>query len=146
MQEFFSILSPFHGRDYFPECKKYGATFQTYGVLEEGFLTSPAFMERTFRKTDIRSRIPWVQPEYKTGLREAFEIWEPIREAHGCSFPQLFEAWALKQYPNMSLLVGMRKPANVADNAKCLDLVLTPDELAAMEEAAKPIQVEVLDK
>ena len=146
VQEFFSILSPFHGRDYFPECEKYGATFQTYGVLEEGFLTSPAFMERTFRKTDIRSRIPWVQEEYKAGLRRAFELWEPIREAHGCSFPQLFEAWALAQYPNMSLLVGMRKPANVENNAKCLDVVLTPDELAAMEEAAKPIQVEVLDK
>lgn len=146
VQEFFSILSPFHGRDYFPECDAYGTTFQTYGVLEEGFLTSPAFMERTFVKTDIRSRIPWVQPEVKAGLRRAFDLWEQIREAHNCSFSQLFEAWAVRQYPNMSLLVGMRKPQNVADNAKCLDIVLTPDELAAMEEAAKPIQVEVLDK
>lgn len=28
----------------------------------------------------------------------------------------------------------------------CLEIVLTPVELVAMEEAAKPIQVEVLDK
>ncbi|MBR6039482.1 MAG: aldo/keto reductase [Clostridia bacterium] len=146
VQEFFSILSPFHGRDYFPVCEKYGTTFQTYGVLEEGFLTSPSFMERTFQKTDIRSRIPWVQEEYKAGLRRAFELWEPIRTAHNCSFPQLFEAWALQQFPNMSLLVGMRKPANVENNARCLDIALTSDELAAMEDAAKPIQVEVLDK
>ncbi len=146
VQEFFSILSPFHGRDYFPVCNQYRTTFQTYGVLEEGFLTSPAFMERTFVKTDIRSRIPWVQPEVKAGLKKAFEAWEPIREAHNCSFPQLFEAWALAQYPNMSLLIGMRKPANVENNAKCLDIALTSDELAAMEDAAKPIQVEVLDK
>lgn len=146
VQEFFSILSPFHGRGYFKACKPHGTTFQTYGVLEEGFLTSPAFMERTFQKTDIRSRIPWVQPEVKAGLRRAFDAWEPVRAAHNCSFSQLFEAWALAQYGNMSLLVGMRKPANVADTAKCLDVVLTPDELASMEEAAKPIQVEVLDK
>lgn len=146
VQEFFSILSPFHGREYFKACKPHGTTFQTYGVLEEGFLTSPAFMERTFQKTDIRSRIPWVQPEVKAGLRRAFDAWEPIRAAHNCSFSQLFEAWALAQYGNMSLLVGMRKPENVADTAKCLDVVLTPDELASMEEAAKPIQVEVLDK
>ena len=59
VQEFFSILSPFHGREYFDLCKKYNTVFQTYGVLEEGFLTSPAFMEREFAKTDIRSRIPW---------------------------------------------------------------------------------------
>ncbi len=146
VQEFFSILSPFHGRDYFPVCGAFGTTFQTYGVLEEGFLTSPAFMDRTFVKTDIRSRIPWVQPEYKAGLKRAFAHWEPIRAAHGCSFPQLFEAWALAQNENMSLLVGMRKPQNVADTAKCLDVVLTPEELAVMEEAAKPIQVTVLDK
>lgn len=146
VQEFFSILSPFHGREYFPVCHAHGTTFQTYGVLEEGFLTSPEFMRRTFRKTDIRSRIPWVQPTYKEGLRRAYELWEPIRAAHGCSFPQLFEAWALAQDPNMSLLVGMRKPANVRDTAACLDVNLTPDELAALEEAARPIQVEVLDK
>ncbi len=48
VQEFFSILSPFHGRDYFPAAKKYNTVFQTYGVLEEGFLTSPDFMERRF--------------------------------------------------------------------------------------------------
>ena len=146
VQEFFSILSPFHGREYFTACRPHGTTFQTYGVLEEGFLTSPAFMDRTFVKTDIRSRIPWVQPEIKAGLKKAFEAWEPIRAAHGCSFSQLFEAWALAQYENMSLLVGMRKPKNVADNVACLDLTLSPEELSAMEEAAKPIQVEVLDK
>ena len=146
VQEFFSILSPFHGREYFTACKPYGTTFQTYGVLEEGFLTSPAFMERTFLKTDIRSRIPWVQEEYKAGLRKAYEIWEPIRAAHNCSFAALFEAWALAQYENTSLLVGMRKPGNVADTAKCLEITLFEEELAAMEEAAKPIQVPVLDK
>ena len=51
VQEFFSILSPFHGREYFTACRPHGTTFQTYGVLEEGFLTSPAFMDRTFVKT-----------------------------------------------------------------------------------------------
>ena len=60
VQEFFSILSPFHGRDYFPAARKHNTVFQTYGVLEEGFLTSPDFMERRFKKTDIRSRLPWV--------------------------------------------------------------------------------------
>ena len=46
VQEFFSILSPFHGRDYFPVCEKHNTTFQTYGVLEEGFLTGSAASPR----------------------------------------------------------------------------------------------------
>lgn len=146
VQEFFSILSPFHGRDYFEACRKHGVTFQTYGVLEEGFLTSPSFLEKRFAKTDIRSRIPWVKPEYHAGLRNAFAAWEPLCKAHACSYAQLVEAWALTQYEKMSLLVGMRRPQNVEDNARCLDVELTQDEVSFMEQTVASIQVPVLDK
>ena len=146
VQEFFSILSPFHGRDYFPICEKYNTSFQTYGVLEEGFLTGPAFLEKKFAKTDIRSRIPWGEEKYREGLRRAFAAWTPLCEAHGCSFAQLAEAWALAQHPNMSLLVGMRKTANVADTVRCLELRLSPEELSLMENSVQEIQVAVLDK
>ena len=146
VQEFFSILSPFHGRGYFPICEKYNTSFQTYGVLEEGFLTGPAFLEKKFAKTDIRSRIPWVEEKYREGLRRAFAAWTPLCEAHACSFAQLAEAWALAQHPNMSLLVGMRKTANVADTVRCLELRLSPEELSLMENSVQEIQVAVLDK
>ena len=146
VQEFFSILSPFHGREYFDLCKKYNTVFQTYGVLEEGFLTSPAFMEREFAKTDIRSRIPWTDPEKKEGLRRAFEIWKPLCEEYHCSFATLVEAWALSQYDRMSLLVGMRKASSVEDTVKCLDIRLRAEDIKCMEEAVKTIQVAVLDK
>lgn len=146
VQEFFSILSPFHGRDFFPVCERYGTAFQTYGVLEEGFLTSPAFLDRRFQKTDIRSRIPWVQPQYREGLLHAFAAWEPICSAHGCSFAALVEAWALTQFNHMSLLVGMRRKETVEDTVRCLAVRLTPDEIACMEDVVKSIQVAVLDK
>ncbi len=148
VQEFFSILSPFHGRDYFPVCKKYGTSFQTYGVLEEGWLTGPEFAEKekSFRRTDIRSRLPWSAPDKLAGLQKMFEAWKPLCAAHGCSYAALVEAWALTQFEQMSLLVGMRRPENVADTVKCLDVRLSPEEIAAMEETVKAIQVEVLDK
>ncbi|MCR5374549.1 MAG: aldo/keto reductase [Lachnospiraceae bacterium] len=146
VQEFFSILSPFHGRDYFTVAKKYNTVFQTYGVLEEGFLTSPDFMNKTFEKTDIRSRIPWVEEKYKEGLRKAFKAWEPLCRNHNCSFSNLVEAWALTQYDRMSLLVGMRRESSVLDNIKCMDIKLSADEIKLMEDAVKVIQVEVLDK
>ena len=146
VQEFFSILSPFHGRDYFDACGKHRTTFQTYGVLEEGFLTSPAFLERKFVPSDIRSRLPWVEPARQEGIRRAFAAWAPLCEAHGCSFSNLMEAWALAQDDGMNLLIGMRQPANVADTAKAVDITLSPEELRAMEEIVKPIQVEALDK
>ena len=146
VQEFFSVLSPFHGRDYFPICRENGVSFQTYGVLEEGFLTGPAFLEKAFRKTDIRARLPWNEAEKQEGLRRAFALWQPICAAHGCSYAALVEAWALTQYEKMSLLVGMRRPENLHDNLKCLELKLTADEIEQIEAAVRAIQVEVLDK
>ena len=146
VQEFFSILSPFHGREYFEMCRKNNTVFQTYGVLEEGFLTSPAFLDKEFAKTDIRSRLPWVAPEKKEGLRRAFALWAPMCEEYHCSYAALVEAWALSQYDRMSLLVGMRRASSVEDTAKCLDIRLKAEDIKRMEEAVKAIQVAVLDK
>ena len=146
VQEFFSILSPFHGRNYFETCRNRGAVFQVYGVLEEGFLTSPDFLERKFRPSDIRSRLPWVEPARLEGLRRAFAAWAPLCEAHGCSFSNLAEAWALSRFEGMNLLVGMRKPSNVKDTARAVEVILSPEELRMMEETVRAIQIEVLDK
>ncbi len=146
VQEFFSILSPFHGREYFSTCRKYGTTFQVYGVLEEGFLTGPDFLDREFRKTDIRSRIPWNAPEKKEGLRRAFEEWKPLLEKYSCSYSNLVQAWALSQYEKMSLLVGMRKSSSVEDTAKCIGICLSDEDIVFMENTVKGIQEAVLDK
>ena len=146
VQEFFSVLSPFHGRDYFDTCTKCGASFQTYGVLEEGFLTGPAFLDKEFKKTDIRARIPWYGEDYKAELRKVFVRWEPLLEKYGCSYADLALAWALKQYENMSLLVGMRSLKSVEDSVKAFEIGLSDEDAAFMEDSVKHIQVEVLDK
>ena len=103
-------------------------------------------MEREFAKTDIRSRIPWTDPEKKEGLRRAFEIWRPLCEKYNCSFAALVESWALSQYDRMSLLVGMRKASSVEDTVRCLDIKLCDEDVKYMEEIVKAIQVAVLDK
>lgn len=146
VQEFFSVLSPFHGRSYFPVCKKHNTVFQVYGVLEEGFLTAPEFLKQTFASSDIRSRIPWVEQDKKDGLLKAFDAWKPLCEKYDCSYANLVEAWALAQFEDMNLLVGMRREKNVIDTAKSVDLQLEENDISLMEETVKNIQVEVLDK
>ena len=146
VQEFFSVLSPFHGREYFPVCEEYGTTFQTYGVLEEGFLTGPHFLDRQFAETDIRSRIPWAGEAYRSALRTAFQKWEPLCRDHGCSYAQMAIAWAMAQYSRMNILVGMRKLMNIFDSVKAMDLHFSEEELVFIEDVVRGIQVEVLDK
>ena len=146
VQEFFSILSPFHGRDFFPVCRKYNTVFQVYGVLEEGFLTSPEFLNQKFRETDIRSRIPWGQNQYREPLLKMFDSWKPLCEKYECSYANLAEAWALSQYEDMNLLVGMRRKKSVEDTVCSVTIDLKKEEIEMMEDSVKKIQVEVLDK
>lgn len=147
VQEFYSILSPFHGQEYFPVCDQFGTTFQVYGSLEEGFLTAPDFVDRTFPAGDVRGKLPWIHEPIKGEIHKFFdECLTPLTEKYNCSYSNLIQAWTLKQYPNLSLLTGFRRTETLIDTAKCFDVELSDEDAALMLEKAAPAQVPVLDK
>lgn len=147
VQEQFSILAPFHGEDYFPACRKYGTAFQVYGVLEEGFLTGPEHFEKRFGKNDIRTRLPWMKEPYRTGILKLYEqVWKPLCEKYHCSYANLFEAWALEQYDNISLLTGFRHKETIENTVKCFDVHLEPEDIRLLNNTVKGVQVKELDK
>lgn len=147
VQEQFSLLAPFHGQDYFDTCTKYHTTFQTYGVLEEGFLTGKEAFDRQFGGNDIRMRLPWITEPYKGKLLKLYDdVFTPLCEKYHCSYANLFEAWSLAQYDHMSLLTGFRHKETIRDTVKCLDLHLSKEDLETLRTAVKDVQVKVLDK
>ncbi len=146
VQEQFSLLAPYHGISYFPTVAKHGTTFQVYGVLEEGFLTAPDYVDRTFPKGDVRGKLPWIHDPIRTNIHKMFEAVQPLTEKYACSYANLFEAWALKQYPNLNLLTGFRRVETMRDTCKCLDIELSDEDARLIWEAAKPAQVREIDK
>lgn len=147
VQEQYSLLAPKHGESYFPSCTKHHATFQVYGALEEGYLSGPDHLERTYGAGDIRSKLPWNKEPYLTNLKKLYnEVWTPLTQKYHCSYANLFEAWTLRQYDNLSLLIGCRHARALLDTAKCLDVNLSSEDLHLLSETAKPVQVENLDK
>lgn len=147
VQEFYSLLSPYHGGDYFPTTDKHGTTFQVYGALEEGFLTHPDFVDKTFPKGDVRGKLPWIHEPIKGNIHTLFDqVLTPLTKKYNCSYANLIQAWTLAQYPNLSLLTGFRRVETLENTCKSLELVLDSADIALMSEAAKPAQVPVLDK
>ena len=144
--EFFSLLSPYHGGDYFPVTDKHGTTFQVYGALEEGFLTAPDFVDRTFPAGDVRGKLPWIHEPIKGNIHKLFDVMKPLTEKYNCTYSNLVQAWTLAQYPNLSLLTGFRRVETMENTCKSLDLQLEAADIALLSEAAKPAQVKVLDK
>jgi methylglyoxal reductase len=147
VQEQFSLLAPFHGQDYFETCTQYHTTFQTYGVLEEGFLTGKEAFDHHFGANDIRMRLPWMTAPYKEKLLKLYDdVFTPLCQKYNCSYANLFEAWSLAQYDNMSLLTGFRHQETIKDTVKCLDLHLAKEDLETLSTSVKEVQVKVLDK
>ena len=146
VQEQYSLLAPYHGEEYFPTAAKHGTTFQVYGALEEGFLTAPGFVDRSFPKGDVRGKLPWIHEPIKGAIHDLFRVMEPLTEKYGCTYSNLVQAWTLKQYPNLNLLTGFRHVETMENTCRSLDIALSDEDAALLSEAAKPAQVRELDK
>ena len=147
VQEQYSLLAPSHGEEFFPSCRRHKTSFQCYGILEEGYLTGPERLSDKFGANDIRSRLPWRQEPRRSGILSLYkDVWAPMAEKYGCSYANLFEAWALSQFEGMSLLTGFRRVRSILDTAKCVGIRLSKDDIASLSGSARPVQAEDLDK
>ena len=146
VQEQYSLLAPYHGQAYFPTAKKHNTVFQVYGALEEGFLTAPDFVDRSFPKGDIRGKLPWIHEPIKGNIHKLFDTMTPLTKKYGCTYSNLVQAWTLKQYPNLSLLTGFRHPETMQNTCRSLDISLSQEDADLLSEVAKPAQVRELDK
>lgn len=146
VQEQFSLLAPYHGMDYFEAANRHHTTFQVYGALEEGFLTAPSYVDRTFPKGDVRGKLPWIHEPIKSAIHQLFDVMKPLTEKYNCSYSNLVQAWTLQQNPGMNLLTGFTRPETMIDTCKSLEIHLSQEDAKRIGDAAKPAQVKELDK
>jgi len=63
------------------------------------------------------------------------DVLRPIARAHGCSPHAAVLAWVLAQGPTVTVIPGARTVEHATDSARAGDLVLAPEELAAIDRA-----------
>ncbi|SFR96689.1 aldo/keto reductase [Sphingomonas jatrophae] len=61
----------------------------------------------------------------------------PIAEAHGVSVARIALAWLLHQRAVTSVIVGAKRPDQLADNLAATEIDLTGEELASLDTASK---------
>jgi aryl-alcohol dehydrogenase-like predicted oxidoreductase len=61
----------------------------------------------------------------------------PIAQAHGASVAQIALAWLLHQRAVTSVIVGAKRAEQLTDNLAAVDIDLTDDELASLDEVSK---------
>ena len=113
-------------------CKEHGIRFWAYMVLEQGALSG---------KYDTRHPLPPESDRGKTynpilpQLERLVQVLRDVGAAHvGATPAQIAQAWAVSK--GTLPIVGLTKPAYVADTLHAVSIALSEDEMARIDEAS----------
>ncbi len=134
LQTEYSLMSRGIESEILPAARALGIPVTAYGVLSRG-LISNATLDRGASAGAIRARMPRFAEENFARNRALVEALAKIAKARGASVAQLAFAWARSRGPDIVPLIGARTRAQLADALAGLALVLSEDELEAIEQA-----------
>ncbi|MFB5674476.1 aldo/keto reductase [Paenibacillus terreus] len=115
-----------------PYCSSSGISFVPYFPLASGLLGGKYTPETKFN--DFRAHIPLFQGEAFLRNLEKVEQARLIADQKGVELAHLVLAWYLKQPAIDVLIPGAKKPEQVKENLKTLDVSLTDSETQAISE------------
>jgi aryl-alcohol dehydrogenase-like predicted oxidoreductase len=114
-------------------CRELGVTFVAYSPLGRGFLTGAYRSVEDLAKDDYRRFAPRFQGENFSKNLQLVDALEGLAKARGVTAAQLALAWVLR-HEHVVAIPGTRSKTRLAENAAAAELVLSPRELAQLEE------------
>jgi aryl-alcohol dehydrogenase-like predicted oxidoreductase len=123
-----------------PTLEELGIGFVPFSPLGKGFLTGKIDPGTTFDSTDFRSTLPRFQPENRRTNQAFVDLLARIAKEKNATAAQIALAWLLAQKPWIVPIPGTTKPARMIENAGAVDIVLTADDLRAIEHGAARIE------
>src|SRR5882757_2904248 len=131
----YSLISRGIEADILPTCRELGIGVTAYGILSRGLISDAMRAGATFEAGDFRAHSPRFQGENFEHNRRLVDALAEIAQAHGVSVAQLAIAWVLTRGDDIVPLIGTRRRDRLADSLGSLDVKLTDDELATIEQA-----------
>jgi aryl-alcohol dehydrogenase-like predicted oxidoreductase len=124
-----------------PTLEELGIGLVPYSPLGRGYLTGKVDENTTFDSTDIRSRNPRFTQEAIKANRVVIDLLEKIGRQKSATPAQIALAWLLAQKPWIVPIPGSRKLERLDENNGAVNIRLTPDDLAEIENAMSQITV-----
>jgi len=131
----YSLISRGIEADILPACRELGIGVTAYGILSRGLISDAMRAGATFEAGDFRAHSPRFQGENFEHNRRLVDALAEIAQARGVSVAQLAIAWVLTRGDDIVPLIGTRRRDRLADSLGSLDVKLTDDELATIEQA-----------
>jgi aryl-alcohol dehydrogenase-like predicted oxidoreductase len=116
-------------------CRELNIAFVAYSPLGRGFLTGAVTQAEELEANDFRRSNPrWREENMKQNLALVDKV-KAIASEKGCTPAQLALAWVLAQGENIIPIPGTRREKYLRDNMGALDVTLTADDLARINDA-----------
>lgn len=124
-----------------PTCEELGIGVVPYSPLGRGFLTGTISEKTTYDSSDIRSKNPRFTPEAIKANQAVINLLAQIGQAKSATPAQIALAWLLAQKPWIVPIPGSRNINRLDENLGAASVVLTPQDLAAIDAAMSKIEV-----
>jgi aryl-alcohol dehydrogenase-like predicted oxidoreductase len=116
--------------------RELGIGFVAYSPLGRGFLTGQIKKFEDLEEDDYRRHNPRFQGEnFEKNLQLVAKI-EDLAKGHGCTPAQLALAWLLAQNSDIVPIPGTKKRSRLEENVEAVEVQLSPEELAQIEDIA----------
>ncbi|SOD62206.1 Predicted oxidoreductase [Streptomyces zhaozhouensis] len=131
----YSLLSRAVEPEVLPTLRELGIGMTAYGVLGRGLISGHWSAGHSAGPGDARAHVPRFAEgnvEHNLALVEALRA---VATAKGCTVAQLAIAWVASRGEDIVPLVGARSRERLTEALPAAELTLTPDDLAAIEQA-----------
>lgn len=116
--------------------RELGIGFVPYSPLGRGFLTGTITANADLPEDDGRRSWPRFQDEAIAANQFIADSVRKVAEGIGCTPAQVAIAWLLAQGPNIVPIPGARREKHLRDNAAAINVELSAEDLAELNEAA----------
>ena len=137
MQDHLNLLMREEEREMIPLCIDQGVGLIPWSPLARGNLTRPWNSEGTNRTSSdaVQKTLYGANDAANRAINEAVA---EVAKARGVPMASVALAWVLQKQPVAAPIIGATKIAHVTDAVAAVDVVLTPEEIAALEAPYRP--------
>jgi aryl-alcohol dehydrogenase-like predicted oxidoreductase len=124
-----------------PTCEQLGIGFVPYSPLGRGFLTGTIDENTIFGDADSRNDFPQFTLEARRANQTIVELLKSVAVDKGGTPAQVALAWLLAQATWIVPIPGTTKRKRLGENLAAADMILSGDDLAAIETAMSEMEI-----
>jgi aryl-alcohol dehydrogenase-like predicted oxidoreductase len=134
-QSYYSLAGRDLEREMIPLLKDQGLGLLVWSPLAGGFL-SGKFTRDSGDDAARRAKFDFPPVDKEKGF-DILDVAKEVADRHGVSVAQVAIAWILANRAVTSVIIGARKPAQLEDNLKAIDVRLSAEDMKALDEVSK---------